>query len=73
MIDTHCHIDFEDYDSDREEVIKRAQDCLDLVIASGFNKKAIKMFWICPKNMKVSFIPHLDFTPSVHRNQLTKN
>lgn len=22
MIDTHCHIDFEDYDSDREEVIK---------------------------------------------------
>ena len=35
MIDTHCHIDFEDFDDDREEVIKRARDKLDLIIASG--------------------------------------
>ena len=40
MIDTHCHIDFEDFDDDREEVIKRAQDKLDLIIASGFNKQS---------------------------------
>ena len=37
MIDTHCHIDFEDYDEDRDEVIKRAKDKLDYVIASGFD------------------------------------
>ena len=35
MIDTHCHIDFEDYDKDRLEVIKRAQNVLDAVIDSG--------------------------------------
>lgn len=35
MIDTHCHIDFEDYDNDRKEVIKRAQQDLDAVINSG--------------------------------------
>ena len=40
MIDTHCHIDFKDYDEDRTEVIKRAQDKLDAVIASGFDKKS---------------------------------
>lgn len=35
MIDTHCHIDFEDYDNDRKDVIKRAQENLDAVINSG--------------------------------------
>ncbi|MDO5850434.1 MAG: TatD family hydrolase [Methanobacteriaceae archaeon] len=38
MIDTHCHIDFKEYDEDREEVIKRAQDKLSAVINSGTNK-----------------------------------
>ncbi len=37
MIDTHCHINFKDYDEDREETIKRAQDKLDAVIVSGTN------------------------------------
>lgn len=35
MIDTHCHIDFEEYDKDRSEVIARAKDKLDAVIVSG--------------------------------------
>lgn len=35
MIDTHCHIDFEEYDKDRDEVITRAKDKLDAVIVSG--------------------------------------
>lgn len=26
LVDTHCHLDFEDYDSDREDVIKRASE-----------------------------------------------
>ena len=40
MIDTHCHIDFEDFDEDREEVLKRAKDNLDLIIASVSNKQS---------------------------------
>lgn len=47
MIDTHCHIDFEDFDSDREEVIQRAKDNLDHVIISGYsndsNMKVLKL------------------------------
>jgi len=47
MIDTHCHIDFEDFDSDREEVIQRAKDNLDHVIVSGYsndsNMKVLKL------------------------------
>ncbi len=26
LIDTHCHLDFSDFDEDREEVIKAARD-----------------------------------------------
>ena len=40
MIDTHCHIDFEDYDNDREDVIKRAQEKLDAVIVSGISEQS---------------------------------
>lgn len=47
MIDTHCHIDFEEFDKDREEVIKRAKDKLDAVIVSGYsigsNKDVLKL------------------------------
>ena len=35
MIDTHCHIDFEEYDDDRDKVIKRAREKLDAIIVSG--------------------------------------
>ena len=42
MIDTHCHIDFEEYDKDRNEVISRAQDKLDAVIVSGIGYESNK-------------------------------
>ncbi|WP_409199409.1 TatD family hydrolase [Methanobrevibacter sp. DSM 116169] len=35
MIDTHCHVDFDAFNEDREEVIKRAKDNLDAIINSG--------------------------------------
>ena len=40
MIDTHCHIDFEEYDKDRTDVIKRASDKLDAVIVSGISENS---------------------------------
>jgi len=35
MIDTHCHVDFKDYNKNREEVIKRAKKELSCIINSG--------------------------------------
>ena len=47
MIDTHCHIDFEPFDDDREETIKRAKENLNAMINSGTslegNKGALKL------------------------------
>ena len=42
MIDTHCHIDFEEYDEDRDKVISRAKDKLDAVIVSGIGYESNK-------------------------------
>lgn len=47
MIDTHCHIDFEAFDDDREETIKRAKEKLTAIINSGTslegNKEVLKL------------------------------
>jgi TatD DNase family protein len=68
MIDTHCHLDFEDYDDDREEVIKRAKDKLDSVIVSGFsndsNMKVLKL----SKDYKGFIYPTFGFHPVSSQN-----
>lgn len=48
MIDTHCHLEMEPFDGDREEVIKRAKEAgLESIITIGSdfegNKKAIEL------------------------------
>ena len=51
MIDTHCHIDFEEYDKDRDQVIKRAKDILDAVIVSGIGYESNKgVLELCSDN-----------------------
>lgn len=35
MIDTHCHVDFEEYDDDREDVILKSKDRLSAIVNSG--------------------------------------
>ena len=35
MIDTHCHVDFKEYNKNRNEVMGRAKDKLNAIINSG--------------------------------------
>ena len=68
MIDTHCHIDFEDFDDDREDVIKRAKDKLDCIVASGYsndsNKKVLKL----SKDYEGFIYPTFGFHPVSSQN-----
>lgn len=46
-VDAHCHIDFDQYSEDREEVIQRAKEELDFIVNAGSclenNKQALKL------------------------------
>jgi len=43
MIDTHCHLDFDPFNEDREETIKRAKEKLTAVINSGTSLEGNKV------------------------------
>jgi TatD DNase family protein len=47
MMDTHCHVDFKEYNKNREEVIKRAKKKLNAIINSGAtlggNRRTLKL------------------------------
>ena len=70
MIDTHCHIDFEDYDSDRTDVIKRAKEKLDAVIDSGTSLEGNQTVLNLSKENEGFIYPTLGF---LHRNVQMKN
>jgi TatD DNase family protein len=68
MIDTHCHLDFEDYDNDREEVIKRAKDKLDRVIVSGFSNESNMKVLQLSKDYEGFIYPTFGFHPVSSQN-----
>lgn len=68
MIDTHCHIDFEDFDNDREEVIARAKDKLDAVVASGFSKDSNSDVLKLSKEYEGFIYPTFGFHPVSSQN-----
>ncbi len=68
MIDTHCHIDFEDFDSDREDVIKRANDKLDHVIVSGYSNSSNMDVLKLSKDYKGFIYPTFGFHPVSSQN-----
>ncbi|HEY0196323.1 MAG TPA: TatD family hydrolase [Methanobacterium sp.] len=47
MIDAHCHVDFKEYNKNREEVMRRAQEKLRAIINSGAslggNRRTLKL------------------------------
>ena len=63
MIDTHCHIDFKDFDEDREEVIKRARDKLDHVIVSGYSNDSNMEVLKLSKDYEGFIYPTFGFHP----------
>lgn len=63
MIDTHCHVNFEDYDVDRAEVMKRAQDKLDAVIVSGTDVKSNNYVLELAKEYEGFLYPTYGFHP----------
>ncbi|WP_407415322.1 TatD family hydrolase [Methanobrevibacter sp.] len=68
MIDTHCHIDFKDYDNDREDVIRKAQEKLDYVIASGFNQESNQNVLNLSKEYEGFIYPTFGFHPVSSQN-----
>ena len=68
MIDTHCHIDFEDFDDDREDVIKRAEDKLDNVIVSGFSNDSNMKVLQLSKDYEGFIFPTFGFHPVSSQN-----
>ena len=68
MIDTHCHIDFKDFDSDREDVIKRAKDKLDYIVASGFDKTSNQNVLELSKEYEGFIDPTFGFHPVSSQN-----
>ncbi|WP_295114709.1 TatD family hydrolase [uncultured Methanobrevibacter sp.] len=68
MIDTHCHIDFEDFDNDREEVIKRAKEKLDHVIVSGYSNKSNMKVLQLSKDYEGFIYPTFGFHPVSSQN-----
>ena len=68
MIDTHCHIDFEDFDSDREDVIKRAKDKLDHVIVSGYSNDSNMKVLQLSKDYEGFIYPTFGFHPVSSQN-----
>ena len=55
IIDSHCHLDFEDFDSDREEVIERARDKgIKQIVIPGVKRSSWHVIReICDKNLHI--------------------
>ena len=63
MIDTHCHVNFDDYADDREDVIKRAKDKLDAILVSGTDCESNEHVLKLAKEHKGFIYPTFGFHP----------
>ncbi len=63
MIDTHAHIDFKDYNKNREEVIKRAKSKINAIINSGASLGGNRRTLELAEKHKSFIYPSLGFHP----------
>jgi TatD DNase family protein len=63
MIDNHCHIDFEPFNKDRKETIKRAKKKLSAIINSGTSYEGNKRTLKLSKKYSGFIYPTLGFHP----------
>jgi TatD DNase family protein len=63
MIDTHCHINFENFDKDREELIERSKEKLTAIINSGTNIEGNKESLLLSKENPDFIYPTFGFHP----------
>ncbi|PSH01452.1 MAG: hypothetical protein BRC27_02160, partial [Nanohaloarchaea archaeon SW_10_44_10] len=63
-VDTHCHLNFERFDDDREKVVERSKKELEFVVNAGSNvetnRKALKL----GENYPGFIIPNLGLHPT---------
>ncbi|MDO8869796.1 MAG: TatD family hydrolase [Methanobacteriaceae archaeon] len=63
MIDTHCHVDFKDFNKDRTEIIKRAQKKLTCIVNSGVTLDGNRRVLELSEEYKKFVFPSLGFHP----------
>lgn len=68
MIDTHCHIDFVDFEEDFENVVERARNKLSAVVNSGTNEIDNQKTLDLAKKYEGFIYPSLGFHPVSSQN-----
>lgn len=63
-VDAHCHIDFEHYDEDREEVIDEAKEKLEFIVNAGSNLENNREVLDLSKKHEEFIIPNLGLHPT---------
>ncbi|MFB6145024.1 MAG: TatD family hydrolase [Candidatus Nanohaloarchaea archaeon] len=63
-VDAHCHVDFRQYDDDRDEIIERAADELEFIVDAGSSYENNKEVLELAENHRGFIIPNLGIHPT---------
>lgn len=76
-VDSHCHLDFERFDGDRDEVVERCREKLDFVVTAGsnieHNRAALRLQEEHPKLVKATLGLHPTYTDSFDQLEEVKS
>ncbi|MFB6115130.1 MAG: TatD family hydrolase [Candidatus Nanohalobium sp.] len=63
-VDAHCHIDFEQYDEDRDEVIQRCKEKLEFIVNAGSNLENNRRVLKLGREYPDTVLPNLGLHPT---------